>query len=79
MTRSAPAPAAQSPAAGRAATYGDGSGGIQSPNDEEDDMHRDATAPGNGEPTEPTPMDDLPDKPSQAEGDLGDDQLSDDS
>lgn len=28
---------------------------------------------------EPTPMDDLPDKPSQAEGDVGDDQLSEGS
>jgi hypothetical protein len=39
-------------------------------------MDRDANAPDNGEPTQPTPMDDLPDKPSQAEGDVGDDQLS---
>jgi hypothetical protein len=27
-------------------------------------------------PTEPTPMDELPDKPSQAEGDVGDDEVS---
>jgi hypothetical protein len=27
---------------------------------------------------QPTPIDDLPDKPSQAEGDVGDDELTDD-
>jgi hypothetical protein len=41
-------------------------------------VDRDTTNAGSDD-TKPTPMDDLPDKPSQAEGDLGDDQLSDGS
>jgi hypothetical protein len=45
--------------------------------DKECDMDRDANATESSEPTQPTPTDDLPDKPSQAEGDVGDDQLSD--
>ena len=39
-------------------------------------MDRDTTSSGSDEPT---PIDELPDKPSQAEGDMGDDQLSDGS